>query len=430
MGSWGRATQGAGCKVANMKAFLFFTLQLSSTWSIPLPQQGFSHSSDVHHVSVTFGNPQAPQLPVALAHPPKQPAYTLQAVHPIQAPIQPPFNTLTVHSPPLHHHVNPHPALVHHQVGHHPVVHHQVGHQTGVSLHPVTPDRQLVSVHPLAAAHFYRLAPDHPAPRAPAFFSSELLPVKVEDLVPGSLEVARGPKQLEEIEEIDSEDDIEDDSKDGKDEAEKKEKEEGTEMVGRTPRLLVIEDLEEDGSAADDQELDDIVLAIDDLEEEGSDADDEELDDILEDLVTAKEEENSTDDVFKSEPSSSEFSPENDSTEEAASEEIEALAKEIVSSKKEVEEINREEEEGEKTFSDSKDSESVAGVNSIDVERGQNNADSNEEKENITPLKGIKTILVVTTNQDKNDPAVELPEKIAEATTVNSTNGQEQRTRL
>jgi len=225
--------------------------------------------------------------------------------------------------------------------------------------------------------------------------------------------VARGPKQLEEIEEGD-ESDIEVDSKDrkdGEDEAEKKEEGEGIDMLGRTPRLLVIEDLEEDGSG-DDQELDDIVIVIDDLEGEGSGADDQELGDILEDLVTATEEENFTGEVSKSE-----FSPENNPTEGAADEKVEP-AKEIMSPKNELGDKNGQAGEEENTFSDS---ESVASsVNSVDLERAQSN-DSQEEKENISPLKGIKTILVVTTNPDKNDPAVELPEKeIAEAT-VSST---------
>ena len=42
--------------INTFQAFLLFS-QLSLIWSIPVPQ-GFSHSSDVHHVSVTFGNSQ------------------------------------------------------------------------------------------------------------------------------------------------------------------------------------------------------------------------------------------------------------------------------------------------------------------------------------------------------------------------------------
>lgn len=236
--------------------------------------------------------------------------------------------------------------------------------------------------------------------------------MNVEDLVPGSPEADRGPKQLEEVEEgddLDSEsgkDDIEAKSgeiKDGEDETEKKE--EASEKLGRTPRLLVIEDLEEEGST-DDQELDDLVLVIEDLEDEGS-GDDEELDDILEEILTeVTEEESSTESgqVLQSE-TSSEPSLENDPIEEAPLD-IGDPPKEIVSPKTEIG------EEGEKTLLDSKDSESV---NSVDVEGTENKM----EEEDIAPLKGIKTILVVTTNPDKSDPDVELSEKIPE-TKVNS----------
>ena len=246
-----------------------------------------------------------------------------------------------------------------------------------------------------------RLAPDRPASRAPAFFSSELLPVKVEDLVAGSPEEDRGPKQLEEV----GEGDDADNSESGKDdiEAEKEKKEEGSEKLGRTPRLLVIEDLEEDGSA-DDQELDALVLVSEDLEDEGS-GEDEELGDILEEILTeVTEEEISTDEVVQSEPSS-ELSPENDPQEEVP-EGTGDSPKEIVSPKTELE------EEGEKTLPDSKDSESV---NSVDVEE----TEKNNSQEDIAPLKGIKTILVVTTNPDKSDSDEELPEKIPQ-TKVNS----------
>ena len=44
----------------NFQAFLL-VFQLSLIWGVPVPQ-GFSHSSDVHHVSVTFGSPQVSQL--------------------------------------------------------------------------------------------------------------------------------------------------------------------------------------------------------------------------------------------------------------------------------------------------------------------------------------------------------------------------------
>merc|ERR1711936_207219 len=359
MGSWS--------KVADMKAFLLFT-KLSLLWSIPVPQ-GFSHSSDVHHVSVSFGNAQAPQLSVPLSHHPMQPAYTLQAVHPIQAPVQvhPPFHTLTVHSPPLRH-----------QLPHHPLAHHQA-------------DHQLVAKNLLAAVH-YRLAPDRPAARAPAFFSSELLPVRVGELVPGSLEVARGPKQLniEEAEESESDEDEvaskADVVKGGVNEGEKK-KEEGTEKLGRTPRLLVIGDVEEEGSNDGD-----------DFEEEGS-SDDEELDDILEDFLKATQEEipfeelkNETSEEF------SDLSPEKNSTEIESEEEI----PEENPSKEPLSPPNN--EIGEKDTEELKDS-----AKSIDIKLDN---DSNEE-EKSTSLKGIKTILFVTTNPDKND--AKLTEKIFEA---------------
>merc|ERR1711936_293300 len=383
MGSWS--------KVADMKTFLLFT-KLSLLWSIPVPQ-GFSHSSDVHHVSVSFGNSQAPRLSVPLSHHPMQPTYTLQAVHPIQAPVQvhPPFHTLTVHSPPLRHQV-PHHPLAHHQVGHHPAVHHQVGHHPQPLVHHhLQADHQLVAKNLLAAVH-YRLSPDRPAARAPAFFSSELLPVRVGELVPGSLEVARGPKQLniEEAEESESDEDKvaskADVVKGGVNEGEKK-KEEGTEKLGRTPRLLVIGDVEEEGSNDGD-----------DFEEEGS-SDDEELDDILEDFLKATQEEipfeelkNETSEEF------SDLSPEKNSTEIESEEEI----PEENPSKEPLSPPNN--EIGEKDTEELKDS-----AKSIDIKIDN---DSNEE-EKSTSLKGIKTILFVTTNPDKND--AKLTEKIFEA---------------
>jgi len=208
----------------------------------------------------------------------------------------------------------------------------------------------------------------------------------VEELVAGSLDVARGPKQLEEIEEgddSDSEDSFEakeGDSKDSENESEKKE--EGTEKLDRMPRLLVIEDLEGEGSA-DDTELDDIIV-IEDFEEKSS-GDDQELDVVLEDSV----EEETEDEVSQGD------SP-----------------KEIISPKSE-----QEEEEKTSTVKDSKDSASTttesADVNSVDIGSTENNV--SREEEDITPLKGIKTILVVTTNPDENGhPDVELPEKSPE----------------
>merc|ERR1712066_167628 len=104
----------------------------------------------------------------------------------------------------------------------------------------------------------YRLASDHPAPRAPAFFSSELLPVEVGELgEAGGLELARGPKQLDE--EL-VEDENEKQYGEGTEEEESK-------MVGRAPRLLVIDDLGVEGSG-DDEELDHILEDL--LKEEES----------------------------------------------------------------------------------------------------------------------------------------------------------------
>ena len=134
-----------------------------------------------------------------------------------------------------------------------------------------------------------RLSPDHPAPRAPAFFSSELLPVEVRELgEAGGLELARGPKQLELVEDENEKEDGE-----GTEEEVGNEKEE-SKMVGRAPRLLVIDDLGVEGSG-----------------------DDEELNHILEDLL--KEEESSG--VTTEEPAetSSEIDKENSLVDEGLS---------------------------------------------------------------------------------------------------------------
>lgn len=229
----------------------------------------------------------------------------------------------------------------------------------------------------------------------------------MEELVAGSLEVARGPKQLEEIEEGDDYDNFEakeGDSKDSENEAEKEKEEEGTEKLGRMPRLLVIEDIEEEGSA-DDPQLEDI-LVIEDFVEKSS-GDDQELDDILEDLLTTSEEEISPE-ALKNEPSG------NNSIEEETVDEVSQgdSPKEIVSPKTE-----QEEEEKTSPVKDSKDSASTptesAGLNSVDVGSAENNV--SREEEDITPLKGIKTILVVTTNPDENGrPDMELPAKSPE----------------
>jgi len=211
--------------------------------------------------------------------------------------------------------------------------------------------------------------------------------------------VARGPKQLniEEAEESESDEDEvaskADVVKGGVNEGEKK-KEEGTEKLGRTPRLLVIGDVEEEGSN-DGEELDDI-FTIKDFEEEGS-SDDEELDDILEDFLKATQEEipfeelkNETSEEF------SDLSPEKNSAEKESEEEI----PEENPSKEPLSPPNN--ELGEKNTEELKDS-------AMDIKIDN---DSNEE-EKSTSLKGIKTILFVTTNPDKND--AKLTEKIFEA---------------
>ena len=195
--------------------------------------------------------------------------------------------------------------------------------------------------------------------------------------------MARGPKQLEEIEEgddSDGEDSFE--AKEGDSENESEKKEEGTEKLGRMPRLLVIEDIEEEGSA-DDPELEDI-LVIEDFVEKSS-GDDRELDVVLDDSI----EEETEDEVFQGD------SP-----------------KEIISP-----ETEQEEEEKTSPVKDSKDSASTttesADVNSVDIGSAENNV--SREEDDITPLKGIKTILVVTTNPDENGrPDVEAPEKSPE----------------
>merc|ERR1719180_557036 len=111
-----------------------------------------------------------------------------------------------------------------------------------------------------------------------------------------------------------------------------------------------MEDLEEEGGSGDDLMLEDI-LVIEDF------GDNQEPDIILDDLLTTPEEEISSK-VLKNESSGV----------------------------------------------DSIENESDEGVSQGDVP-------VSKEEENITPLKGIKTILVVTTNPDeKGHPDMELPE--------------------
>ena len=202
--------------------------------------------------------------------------------------------------------------------------------------------------------------------------------------------MARGPKQLniEEAEESESDEDEvaskADVVKGGVNEGEKK-KEEGTEKLGRTPRLLVIKDIEEEGNNEGE-----------DFEEEGS-SDDEELDDILEDFLKATEEEIPLEELkIEASEEFSDLSPENISAEKESEEEIpeESPSKEPLSPPNN--------ELGEKNTEELKDS-------AMDIKIDN---DSNEE-EKSTSLKEIKTILFITTNPDKNN--AKLTEKIFEA---------------
>jgi len=127
-----------------------------------------------------------------------------------------------------------------------------------------------------------------------------------------------------------------------------------------------------------------MTLSLSNFEEKNS-GDDQELDVVLEDSV----EEETEDEVSQGD------SP-----------------KEIISPKTE-----QEEEEKTSTVKDSKDSASTttesADVNSVDIGSAENNI--SREEDDITPLKGIKTILVVTTNPDENGRLdIELPENIPE----------------
>ena len=220
-----------------------------------------------------------------------------------------------------------------------------------------------------------RLSPDHPAPRAPAFFSSELLPVEVRELgEAGGLELARGPKQLELVEDENEKEDGE-----GTEEEVGNEKEE-SKMVGRAPRLLVIDDLGVEGSG-----------------------DDEELNHILEDLL--KEEESSG--VTTEEPAetSSEIDKENSLVDEGLS------PKKPMSSEDE-----SEEKENSKADKDDSAATSRKTTPSTKITKGKDFAEEEEDGEDeaeVIPIEGIKTILVVTKNTSKSDAGEK--EKISEA---------------
>ena len=220
-----------------------------------------------------------------------------------------------------------------------------------------------------------RLSPDHPAPRAPAFFSSELLPVEVRELgEAGGLELARGPKQLELVEDENEKEDGE-----GTEEEVGNEKEE-SKMVGRAPRLLVIDDLGVEGSG-----------------------DDEELNHILEDLL--KEEESSG--VTTEEPAvtSSEFDNENSSVDEGLP------TKGPMSSEDESEEKEKPKE----ADKDGLAATSRKTTPSTKRTKDKDFADEEEDGE-VIPLEGIKTILVVTKNTSKSDAGEKEPsERISEA---------------
>ena len=224
-----------------------------------------------------------------------------------------------------------------------------------------------------------RLASDHPAPRAPAFFSSELLPVEVGELgEAGGLELARGPKQLDE-ELVEDENEKEDGE--GTEEEAGKEKEENK-MVGRAPRLLVIDDLGVEGSS-----------------------DDEELDHILEDLL--KEEESSGVTTEEHAETSSELDKEN------------SLMDEGLPPKKPMSSEDESEEKEKTKEAEKDDSAATSRKTTPSTERTKDKdfaEEDGEDEAEVIPLEGIKTILVVTKNTSKSDAGEKEPsERISEA---------------
>ena len=196
----------------------------------------------------------------------------------------------------------------------------------------------------------------------------------------GGLELARGPKQLDE--EL-----VEDENE--KEDGEGTEEEVGNEkgeskMVGRAPRLLVIDDLGVEGSG-----------------------DDEELDPILEDLL--KEEESSG--VTTEEPAetSSELGRESSLMDEGLP------PKKPMSSEDESEnkEKTKEADKDDSAATSRKTTPSTKRTKDKDFAEEE---DDGEDEAEVIPLEGIKTILVVTKNTSKSDAGEKEPsERISEA---------------
>ena len=202
------------------------------------------------------------------------------------------------------------------------------------------------------------------------------MPVEVGELgEAGGLELARGPKQLDEKL---VEDENEKEDGEGTEEEAGNEKEE-SKMVGRAPRLLVIDDLGVEGSG-----------------------DDEVLDHILEDLL--KEEESSG--VTTEEPAetSSELDKENSLMDEGLP------PKKPMSSEDES-------EEKEKTKEAEKDDSAATSRKTTPSTKRTKDKDfaeeDGEDEAEVIPLEGIKTILVVTKNTSKSGAGDK--EKISEA---------------
>ena len=199
------------------------------------------------------------------------------------------------------------------------------------------------------------------------------MPVEVGELgEAGGLELARGPKQLDEEDENEKEDGEGTEEEVGNEKGESK-------MVGRAPRLLVIDDLGVEGSG-----------------------DDEELDHILEDLL--KEEESSGVTTEEHAETSSELDKEN------------SLMDEGLPSKKPMSSED-ESEEKEKTKEAEKDDSAATSRKTTPSTKRTKDKDfaeeDGEDEAEVIPLEGIKTILVVTKNTSKSDAGDK--EKISEA---------------
>ena len=210
------------------------------------------------------------------------------------------------------------------------------------------------------------------------------MPVEVGELgEAGGLELARGPKQLDE-ELVEDENEKEDGE--GTEEEAGNEKEE-SKMVGRAPRLLVIDDLGVEGSG-----------------------DDEELDHILEDLL--KEEESSG--VTTEEPAetSSELDKESSLMDEGLP------PKKPMSSEDESEEKEKmkESEKDDSAATSRNTTPSTKRTKEGDFAEEEEDGEDGEDEAEVIPLEGIKTILVVTKNTSKSDAGEKEPsERISEA---------------